>query len=140
MLIGSLIRNINKGLRSNLISSNRSTFRCYSTDQPAESDKLNKQSDEDEQDKSNESKLVESSQSSSTNDSLDDLSFKLSLYPDPNLCCREGCENCIYIQYANELEKHFKNSSMALKEVEKQIDDPSVRQFIIMQIKNSRKN
>lgn len=59
--------------------------------------------------------------------------------PDPNLCCREGCPNCVWIEYAKEVKMHHNDSDRVVSEIEKQIDDPSIRAFIIMQVKDSLK-
>ena len=78
----------------------------------------------------NQSDLPESSDGNSSTDSFP-------VCPDPNLCCREGCPNCVWIKYAKELENQHKDSDRVVREIEKQIDDPSIKAFVVMQIKDS---
>ena len=59
--------------------------------------------------------------------------------PDPNLCCREGCPNCVWIEYAKDLKLQHKDSDQVVQEIEKKIDDPSIRAFIIMQVNSLKK-
>lgn len=69
---------------------------------------------------------------------------------DSNLCCREGCDKCYFIEYVNELENYFLNESNhtkskdrhkllneILNEIDKRIDDPSIKTFVKMQVKES---
>lgn len=67
-----------------------------------------------------------------TNDSV-----KWPEMPDPNLCCRSGCEKCVWIEYALELERLIQNvdSNFIDDLLKKNVDDESVRSFIKMQLK-----
>ena len=56
--------------------------------------------------------------------------------PPPELCCMSGCANCVWIEYAKELER-FSNtgqSNQTIDEALKKIEDPSFRMFVTMEI------
>lgn len=56
--------------------------------------------------------------------------------PNPDLCCRSGCDNCIWIQYALKLDQFCAGQGeQCLKELDRQIDDPSIRAYIRLQIR-----
>ena len=57
--------------------------------------------------------------------------------PNPDTCCRSGCANCVYLDYATKLEEHFKDGGIkAQQEIDQLIDDPIIKQFIKMQLVN----
>jgi len=65
--------------------------------------------------------------------------------PDPpaaNLCCMSGCANCVWLDYADDMLKHFERQGQSLKTeeilelVDKSVDDQMVKAFIKMEIKS----
>ncbi|RWS26022.1 hypothetical protein B4U80_01352 [Leptotrombidium deliense] len=56
--------------------------------------------------------------------------------PDPDMCCGSGCPTCVWVRYAEELRTRFPNGSeMAMKTVDEEVDDESLKVFLKMQIK-----
>lgn len=56
--------------------------------------------------------------------------------PNPDLCCMSGCENCIWVEYALKLDQYCAGQGEeCLKELDRQIDDPSIRAYIRLQIR-----
>ena len=49
-----------------------------------------------------------------------------------------GCANCVWIEYAKELEDYYKDGSQAnIDEALKKIEDPSFRAFIRIEIEGT---
>lgn len=114
-------------MRNYLVQATRSgSTRCYSND----SSKVKSTKEDSSSSDSSTGSLANDAATSSSSDSFPP-------YPDPNLCCRDGCANCVWIEYAKELEKYHKDSDLVIREIEKQIDDPSIKAFIIMQVRES---
>ena len=65
-----------------------------------------------------------------------------SLIPPTNLCCEEGCVNCVWIEYVDSLMKEYAKKNLSLdiedilKEVDKEVDDPNIRAYIKLEIKS----
>ena len=116
LALRNLIRNVNKSLKSQK--------RSYS-------------SNNQEGDKSSNHLHNSSINNELSQNELNTSNSNLPPIPDPNLCCGEGCANCIWILYAEELNKHLKDKKKVITQIDKQIDDPSIKAFIIMQINDS---
>ena len=62
--------------------------------------------------------------------------------PAASLCCMSGCANCVWLDYADEMIKHFeaKGEKLPPKEildlVDKGIQDEMVKAFVKMEIKS----
>ena len=65
--------------------------------------------------------------------------------PDPPsaaMCCMSGCANCVWLDYADEMIKHFEAKGEHLKPqeildlVDKNVEDPMVKAFVKMEIKS----
>ena len=78
--------------------------------------------------------------SNDSTDSSDTLPTKLE--PPTNLCCMEGCVNCVWIEYVENMAKEYsrKNQTLDIQEIidqiENDISDPNVRAFIILEVKS----
>lgn len=58
-----------------------------------------------------------------------------SLPPAPTTCCMSGCANCVWIEYAETLTKEFGSCPKSVvKDVLKQVEDPSLRAFLEMEL------
>lgn len=56
--------------------------------------------------------------------------------PSPDLCCKTGCSNCIFIQYTDELMDYCRSENKdPMEEVKKVTSDPNIRVMIDMLIK-----
>ena len=53
----------------------------------------------------------------------------------PTNCCMSGCANCVWITYAQELAEIYKDSGRASERVMKAIDDPSLKIFLNLELK-----
>jgi hypothetical protein len=78
-----------------------------------------------------------------SNDSTDFIDTLLTrLEPPTNLCCMEGCVNCVWIEYVENMAKEYsrKNQTLDIQEIidqiENDISDPNVRAFIILEVKS----
>lgn len=59
--------------------------------------------------------------------------------PPPTNCCEKGCHNCVWIKYAESLSNLYKDTGKATEEVLKQVTDPSLKAFLILELKNRLK-
>ena len=59
----------------------------------------------------------------------------------PENCCQSGCDNCVWIRYAEELAEIYRDGGTeAQKQIDKLISDPSLKVFIKTQIKFAKKS
>ncbi len=83
-------------------------------------------------------KLLSRSLSDISSDSEPELEVKI---PDPpTTCCMSGCANCVWIEYAKELVDIYKDGGVAADKVMKAIDDPSLKIFLSLELKEVLKN
>jgi hypothetical protein len=60
--------------------------------------------------------------------------------PDPPInCCMSGCQNCVWIQYVDDLLRYYgrldkENLKKTLSEIEK-MEDENLKNFLLMEIK-----
>lgn len=56
--------------------------------------------------------------------------------PDPpTTCCMSGCANCVWIEYAQELAVLYKDGGKAAEKVMKTIEDPSLKIFLSLELR-----
>lgn len=56
--------------------------------------------------------------------------------PPPQTCCGSGCQNCVWIPYAEEITQYFQDGGhTARKMVLDQIEDVNIRAFVGMQLR-----
>ena len=59
----------------------------------------------------------------------------------PTTCCMSGCANCVWLDYAEEVSKYYelKGSNMSkeeiIKDIERQLSDPMLKAFILLELK-----
>lgn len=59
----------------------------------------------------------------------------MKLPDEPTNCCMSGCENCVWIQYAQELTEMYKDSGTTAKKIIlEKITDPSMQVFLKMEL------
>lgn len=59
--------------------------------------------------------------------------------PNPDMCCRSGCSNCVYLYYAQELEKYFRDGGKQTEKILNDlIKDETLKQFIKMELKHQK--
>uniref|UniRef100_T1I0R3 Oxidoreductase-like domain-containing protein n=1 Tax=Rhodnius prolixus TaxID=13249 RepID=T1I0R3_RHOPR len=57
----------------------------------------------------------------------------------PTNCCMSGCANCVWIQYAEELTKIFKDGGDKSREIIlKKVDDPNMKAFLSLELTKLR--
>lgn len=57
------------------------------------------------------------------------------LPPPPDNCCMSNCANCVWIVYAQELERMFHDGGATAKKlILKKMEDPSMRAFLSMEL------
>lgn len=60
--------------------------------------------------------------------------------PDPpTTCCMSGCANCVWIEYAKELAVLYKDGGQAAEKVMKAIEDPSLKIFLSLELRDISK-
>lgn len=56
--------------------------------------------------------------------------------PNPDLCCMSGCDNCVWVQYAVQLDAYCQGrGEQGLRELDARVSDPAVRAYIRLQIR-----
>lgn len=66
--------------------------------------------------------------------------------PDEVLCCGSGCQNCVWLTYAEEMLKYYEKKALSsddgikkvLSEVEK-LSDENLKSFLLMEIRMKTK-
>ena len=59
------------------------------------------------------------------------------LIPDPpTTCCMSGCSHCVWIEYAEELARLYKDGGKAAEKVMRAIEDPSLRIFMSVELRD----
>ena len=66
--------------------------------------------------------------------------IKTPLPPPPTTCCMSGCQNCVWIKYAQEILTIYKDTDRVSKQVLDSITDPSLRAFLQIELKLKLKN
>ena len=73
-------------------------------------------------------------------DKSDDQATKLKI--PAGLCCMQGCANCVWLDYAEALVQEYAEKGndldieIIMNEIDKDITDPYMRQFIKIEIKS----
>ena len=72
------------------------------------------------------------SRSASTRDNDDD---DVVLPPPPTDCCMSGCARCVWLLYADELASIYRDGGKAAEKVLDAIDDPSLKIFLSLELR-----
>ncbi|CAH1280026.1 unnamed protein product [Diabrotica balteata] len=68
---------------------------------------------------------------SSSNNSKNNLSKERKYPEEPTTCCMSGCANCVWIEYADELQKYFQDGGeRAREEINNRVTDPNMKAFL----------
>ena len=52
----------------------------------------------------------------------------------PVVCCGSGCQNCVWIQYAEDLASRYQDGGQKAMDAIERIDDPVLRSFLLAEI------
>ena len=64
----------------------------------------------------------------------------ISLPDPPTNCCMSGCANCVWLEYAQDLEKLYRDEGEVTKQVLEAIEDPSLKIFLSIELRNKLKS
>lgn len=64
----------------------------------------------------------------------------IELPPLPTDCCMSGCANCVWVLYAEELALIYKDGGRAADRVLEAIEDPSLKIFLSLELREKFKN
>nr|CAH7721950.1 unnamed protein product [Callosobruchus chinensis] len=54
----------------------------------------------------------------------------------PTNCCMSGCPTCVWFDYAEKLVEHYKDGDeKAIKEINEKITDPSLKSYILFELR-----
>lgn len=66
-----------------------------------------------------------------------DDSLSIEEITEPTNCCMSGCNNCVWIQYAEKLSNSLENSNLDVqKQIMEKIQDPNMRAFLSMELRS----
>ncbi|KXJ21700.1 oxidoreductase-like domain-containing protein 1 [Exaiptasia diaphana] len=54
--------------------------------------------------------------------------------PPPELCCRSGCQNCVWLEYVDDMLKYYKNNKQEARKALEQIPDETLKTFIRIEL------
>jgi hypothetical protein len=76
------------------------------------------------------------SSNKTSNDSSNE--FGVQLPKPPENCCQTGCQNCVWIKYAEDLVLYYRDGGIeAQKQIEKLVTHQSLKMFIKSELKNN---
>lgn len=59
----------------------------------------------------------------------------------PTTCCGSGCHNCVWVSYAEKLAEHYCDGGLeAERTIEKEVTDPSLKAYILMEVRMKSKS
>ena len=61
------------------------------------------------------------------------------LPPPPTDCCMSGCANCVWVSYAEELARLYRDGGRAAEQVLQAVQDPSLRIFLSLELREKLK-
>lgn len=55
----------------------------------------------------------------------------------PTNCCMSGCANCVWIEYADKLQKKLVTSDEEVRKIiMEKVQDPNMKAFLMMELRN----
>jgi hypothetical protein len=84
--------------------------------------------------------IMKNNSNDSSNKTSNDSSneFVVQLPKAPEDCCQTGCQNCVWIKYAEDLALYYRDGGIeAQKQIEESITDQNLKMFIKNELKNS---
>lgn len=81
-------------------------------------------------------------ENSSSDDPKEVQRKKERVFPEvPETCCMQGCPNCVWLEYAENISKYFKDGGeQAIKEINERVDDPSLKAFLLHELRTRKKS
>ena len=64
----------------------------------------------------------------------------LELPPPPTDCCMSGCVNCVWVLYAEELAQIYQDGGEAAEKVLEAVEDPSLKIFLSLELREKFKS
>ena len=80
-------------------------------------------------------KISSDATSSSSPASIRDNSDDIDIPPPPTDCCMSGCANCVWVVYAEELARIYKDGGRAAEKVLAAVEDPSLKIFLSLELR-----